>query len=145
MASNDSIFKGKYVTQMCMVSAGTYCVSIWNQSGVFIVSRDSKSKPIKIEDPRYNSHITDLKPLFPDQLDHLPYLLERNKNSINLIDLANRSVQPLIDIRNADLFCEKLCLRHVPSERGGGMSMVYVSWQNEKTFIKEIELPESFI
>lgn len=62
----DQIFKGKYVTQICKISKGQYVVSVWNQSGVFIVNRDPKEKPIKIEDPRYNSHTTDLKPLFPD-------------------------------------------------------------------------------
>lgn len=88
----DSIFKGKYVTQICKISKGAYCVSVWNQSGVYIVNRDPKEKPIKIEDPRYNSHITDLKPLFPDQFVDLPYVVARNKNSINLVDLRNRHI-----------------------------------------------------
>jgi hypothetical protein len=63
---SDKIFTGKYVTQICKISKGSYLVSIWNQAGVFIVNRDPKEKPVKIEDPRYNSHTTDLKPLFPD-------------------------------------------------------------------------------
>jgi len=72
-------------------------------------------------------------------------VLARNKNSINLIDLRNHHIQPLIEIRNADLFCEKLCLREMPAEEGGGISMMYVSWQNDKTFVKEIGLPDQFI
>jgi hypothetical protein len=126
---------------MCNVSKGTYCISIWNQSGVFIVNREPGAKAVKIEDPRYNSHITDLKPLFPENFAELPYVIARNKNSINLIDLRNRHIQPLIEIRNADLFCEKLCLRETPDSQGG-ISMMYVSWQNDKTFVKEITLPD---
>ena len=67
-------------------------------------------RPIVIDDPRFNSHITDLKPLLPGQLRDYPYIVCRNKNSINLIDLNNTHIQPLIEIRNAELFCEKLCL-----------------------------------
>ena len=66
---------------------------------------------MKIEDPRYSSHTTDLKPLFPEQFSELPYIVTRNKNGINLIDLRNRHIQPLIEIKNSDLFCEKLCHR----------------------------------
>jgi len=29
-AGKDSIFKGKYVTQICIISKGSYCVSVWN-------------------------------------------------------------------------------------------------------------------
>ena len=83
---------------------GAYLISIWNQAGVFIVDRSPKNKPLKIEDPRYNSHITDLKPLFPDQFQELPYVVARNKNAINLVDLRNRHIQPLIEIKNSDVF-----------------------------------------
>lgn len=75
-----------------MLAQSQYLVSIWNQSGVFIVSKSTKSKPIKLEDPRYNSHTTDLKPLFPEDFNMLPYVISRNKNSINLIDLRNRHI-----------------------------------------------------
>ena len=98
---------------------------------------------MKIEDPRYNTHTTDLKPLFPDSFAELPYIVTRNKNSISLIDLRNRHVQPLIEIKNADLFCEKLNVR-LDTETGN-IFLLYVSQQNEKTFVKEIELPDAFI
>ena len=113
----DKIFSGKYVTQIVLLPRGAFLISIWNQAGVFIVDRSPKSKPLKIEDPRYNSHTTDLKPLFPDQFVELPYVVARNKNAINLIDLRNRHIQPLIEIKNSDLFCEKLCYR-TDSETG---------------------------
>ena len=76
----DVIFQGKYVTQICLLAQGQFLMSIWNQPGVYIVSRNAKVKPIKIEDPRYNSHTTDLKPLFPDQFNELPYVVSRNRN-----------------------------------------------------------------
>ena len=88
----DKIFAGKYVTQIVPLPRGAYLISIWNQAGVFIVDRSPKNKPLKIEDPRYNSHITDLKPLFPDQFQELPYVVARNKNAINLVDLRNRHI-----------------------------------------------------
>ena len=88
----DKIFTGKYVTQICLLPRGEFLCSIWNQSGVFIVDRSPKAKPQKVEDPRYNSHTTDLKPLFPDHFQELPYIVTRNKNSINLIDLRNRHI-----------------------------------------------------
>lgn len=87
----DKIFSGKYVTQICLLPRGTFLCSIWNQSGVFLVERNGR-KPIKVEDPRYNSHTTDLKPLFPENFTELPYVVARNKNSINLIDLRNRHI-----------------------------------------------------
>ena len=59
---------------------------------MYIVSRNAHVKPVKIEDPRYNSHTTDLKPLFPEQFNELPYVVSRNRNSINLIDLRNRHI-----------------------------------------------------
>ena len=89
----DKIFTGKYVTQVCLMPRGAFVCSIWNQTGVFVVDRSPKSKPQKVEDPRYNSHTTDLKPLFPDQnFDDFPYLVQRNKNAINVIDLRNRHI-----------------------------------------------------
>ena len=88
----DAIFKGKYVTQIVLLTRGAFLISIWNQAGVFVVDRSPKSKPLKIEDPRYNSHTTDLKPLFPEQFQELPYVVARNKNAINLIDLRNRHI-----------------------------------------------------
>ena len=139
----DKIFGGKYVTQIVVLARGAYLISIWNQAGVFICDRSPKSKPLKIEDPRYNSHTTDLKPLFPDQFQELPYVVARNKNAINLIDLRNRHIQPLIEIKNSDLFCEKLQLR--TDNDTGTVCLMYVTWQNDKTFVKEIELPDQFI
>ena len=120
---------------------------------MFIVERSPKTKPTKIEDPRYNSHTTDLKPLFPEHFIELPYIVTRNKNSIcrtgypvlqiNLIDLRNRHIQPLIEIKNSDLFCEKLNVRQDTDT--GQIFLMYVTWQNDKTYVKEIELPEQFI
>ena len=100
-------------------------------------------KPIHLEDPRINSHTTDLKPLFsgPGELKQFPYIISRNKNAINLIDLGNRHIQPLIEIRNAELFCEKLCI----SEVDGMVKMLYVTWHNDRTFVKEITFPEEFL
>lgn len=140
---DDKIFNGKYVTQIILLPKGNFLCSIWNQSGVFVVDRTPKSKPVKIEDPRYNTHTTDLKPLFPDFFAELPYIVTRNKNSISLIDLRNRHVQPLIEIKNSDLFCEKLNVRSDPET--GNIFLLYVTWQNEKTYVKEIELPDAFI
>ncbi len=100
-------------------------------------------KPQRIDDPRFNSHTTDLKPLFPDSIETLPYIISRNKNSISLIDYRNKHIQPLIEIRNCDLFCEKLCVTIEPES--GLVRLMYVSWQNDKTFVKEITLPETFI
>lgn len=88
----DKIFSGKYVTQVTLLPRGSFLCSIWNQSGVFVVDRTPRSKPMKIEDPRYNSHTTDLKALFPEQFGELPYVVTRNKNGINLIDLRNRHI-----------------------------------------------------
>lgn len=71
--SNEQIMPGKYITQICLIGEGKFLVSIWNQSGTFIVNRSGwfggkPAKPVWIEEPRFSSHITDLKPLFPDQL-----------------------------------------------------------------------------
>lgn len=88
----DKIFSGKYVTQIVLLTRGAFLISIWNQAGVFVVDRSPKNRPLKIEDPRYNSHTTDLKPLFPEQFVDLPYVVARNKNAINLIDLRNRHI-----------------------------------------------------
>lgn len=107
------------------------------------MDRSSKSKPKKIEDPRYNSHTTDLKALFPDCFSDFPYIVSRNKNSINLIDLRNKHIQPLIEIKNQDLFCEKMSVRH--DSDTGQIWLMYVTWQNDKTYVKEIELPHNFI
>jgi hypothetical protein len=119
-------------------------VSVWNQSGVFLVDRSQAAsgkatKPIHIEDPKYNSHITDLKPLFAGALRDFPYIVSRNKNAICLIDLRNNHIQPLIEIRNAELFCEKLAINQDPEN--GAIKLMYVSWQNDRTFVKEITLP----
>ena len=122
----EKIFFGKYVTQLCPVSATGYLVSIWNQPGLWLCERRPGCKPEKIEDPRYNSHTTDIKPLFPDQIADFPYVVSRNRNSINLVDLRNRHTQPLIEIRNSDLFCEKLCLTIDPDTYN--LRMMYVSW-----------------
>ena len=73
----------------------------------------------------------------------MPYVVARNKNSINLIDLRNRHIQPLIEIKNSDLFCEKLSLRC--DSDTGQVFVTYVTWQNDKTYVKEIELPDQFI
>ena len=140
---DDKIFTGKYVTQVGLLPRGAFICSIWNQSGVFIVDRNPKNKPQKIEDPRYNSHTTDLKPLFPENFSELPYIVTRNKNSINLVDLRNKHIQPLIEIKNSDLFCEKLNVRQ--DQDTGQVMLMYVTWQNDKTYVKEIELPEQFI
>lgn len=61
---------GKYITQVCSLGNDRFLIAIWNQSGAFLVNRSKDwkgkpSRPIQIEDPRYNSHTTDLKPLFP--------------------------------------------------------------------------------
>ena len=81
-----------------------------------------------------------MKPLFPEHFHELPYIVTRNKNSINLIDLRNRHIQPLIEIKNSDLFCEKLNVRQDTDT--GQVFLMYVTWQNDKTYVKEIELPE---
>lgn len=47
-------------------------------------------RPILVEDAKFNSHCTDLKPLFEGQLKEFPYIVIRNKNAINLIDLNNK-------------------------------------------------------
>lgn len=73
-------------------------------------------------------------------MQEFPYLISRNKNSINLIDINNRHMQPLIEIRNAELFCEKITLTRVD----GHLKLMYVTWHNERTFVKEITLPEEF-
>ena len=67
-------------------------------------------------------------------------MVARNKNAINLVDLRNRHIQPLIEIKNSDLFCEKLC--HRVDNETGQVCLIYVTWQNDKTYVKEIELPE---
>ena len=119
---------------------------MWNQSGTFLVNRSpdfsgKPQKPIHLEDPRFNSHTTDLKPLFPNQMEEFPYIVTRNKNSINLIDINNRHIQPLIEIRNAELFCEKITISRVD----GFIKLMYVTWHNDRTFVKEITLPEEFM
>ena len=81
-----------------------------------------------------------MKPLFPEFFTELPYIVTRNKNSINLIDLRNNHIQPLIEIKNADLFCEKLSVRQ--DRETGQIWLMYVTWQEDKTYVKEIELPE---
>ena len=81
-----------------------------------------------------------MKPLFPENFTELPYIVTRNKNSINLIDLRNRHIQPLIEIKNSDLFCEKLNVRQDTDT--GQVFLMYVTWQNDKTYVKEIELPD---
>lgn len=68
IVSEEKIFFGKYVTQLCPITATSYLVSIWNQPGVYIVERRPGHKPEKIEDPRYNSHTTDIKPLFENEI-----------------------------------------------------------------------------
>lgn len=71
------------------------------------------------------------------------YVVSRNKNAISLIDLKNSSMQPLIEIRNMDLFCEKLS---VSMDRDSGyLRVMYVSWQHDRTYIKEIIMPETFV
>lgn len=67
--------------------------------------------------------------------------MSRNKNSINLIDLNNRHIQPLIEIRNAELFCEKICI----SRMDGLIKLMYVTWHNDRTYVKEITLPDQFM
>lgn len=84
-----------------------------------------------------------MKPLFPENFSELPYIVTRNKNSINLVDLRNKHIQPLIEIKNSDLFCEKLNVRQ--DQDTGQVMLMYVTWQNDKTYVKEIELPEQFI
>jgi len=84
-----------------------------------------------------------LKPLFAENFAELPYIVTRNKNSINLVDLRNKHIQPLIEIKNSDLFCEKLSVRQDADT--GQVMLMYVTWQNDKTYVKEIELPEQFI
>lgn len=84
-----------------------------------------------------------MKPLFPENFSELPYIVTRNKNSINLVDLRNKHIQPLIEIKNSDLFCEKLNVRQ--DQDTGQIMLMYVTWQNDKTYVKEIELPEQFI
>jgi len=123
------------------VGFSSFLVSIWNQPGVYLVDRKSGLKAAKIDDPRFNSHTTDIKPLFPDQLSEFPYVVTRNRNAINLVDIRNRHTQPLIEIRNSDLFCEKLCL----SNANGAIKLMYVSWQKDHTFVKEIALPAKFL
>lgn len=45
MLGDDKIFSGKYVTQVCLLPKGAFLISIWNQSGVFVVDRSPKSRP----------------------------------------------------------------------------------------------------
>lgn len=89
---------------------------MWNQAGLHLVTRAHGGNPVKpvlIQDPKFNSHVTDLKPLFPELLSDYPYVVCRNKNMITLVDINNLHIQPLIEIRNAELFCEKLALTAV--------------------------------
>lgn len=89
---------------------------MWNQAGLHLVTRahgGNLVKPVLIQDPKFNSHVTDLKPLFPELLSDYPYVVCRNKNMITLVDINNLHIQPLIEIRNAELFCEKLALTAV--------------------------------
>lgn len=79
--------------------------------------------------------------MFPNQLSEFPFVVSRNKNSINLIDLNNRHIQPLIEIRNAELFCEKITLSRVDNL----IKLMYVTWHNDRTFVKEITLPDEFM
>ena len=53
-------------------------------------------------------------------------MVARNKNAINLVDLRNRHIQPLIEIKNSDLFCEKLC--HRVDNETGQVCLIYVTW-----------------
>ena len=57
-----------------------------------------------------------------------------------MIDLRNRHIQTLIEIKNSDLFCEKLGVRC--DRDTGQLYLMYVTWQADKTYVKEIELPE---
>jgi hypothetical protein len=74
-------------------------------------------------------------------MEEFPYIVLRNKNSINLIDLYNQHIQPLIEIRNAELFCEKMALLHEDNT----VKLMYTTWHNERTYVKEITLPDAFI
>ena len=67
-----------------------------------------------------------MKPLFPENFSELPYIVTRNKNSINLVDLRNKHIQPLIEIKNSDLFCEKLNVRQ--DHDTGQVMLMYVTW-----------------
>lgn len=74
-------------------------------------------------------------------MEELPYIVLRNKNSINLIDLNNLHIQPLIEIRNAELFCEKMTI----VQENEHVKLMYCTWHNERTYVKEITLPAEFI
>ena len=84
------------------------------ESGIWLVDRSRKCVRGRIEDPRGNMKTTDLKPLFPrvdgSKSNPVPFIISRNKNSINLVDIQAERVQPLIKIDNGDLFCEKMCI-----------------------------------
>lgn len=53
--------------------------------------------------------------------------------------MNNRHIEPLIEVRNSELFCEKLVVTHFADQV---IRLLYVSWHNDKTYVKEIELPE---
>jgi hypothetical protein len=52
-------------------------------------------------------------------------------------------MQPLIEIRNSELFCEKMTITAEPGT--GLIRLMYVSWHNDTTYLKEITLPNAFI
>jgi hypothetical protein len=84
---------------------------------------------VVIPDPLKSCHITDLKFLTPS------YVICRTKNSVSLIDLNNRHMEPLIsEIKNGELFCEKIVLK---KDR-----LMYVTLlEDKKTVVKEILFP----
>ena len=49
------------------------------------------------------------------------------------------TMEPLIEVKNSDLFCEKLIVS--PIRSNSSVRITYATWEQNKTFVKEIEVP----
>eukprot|EP00352_Strombidinopsis_acuminata_P004328 CAMPEP_0176392258 /NCGR_PEP_ID=MMETSP0126-20121128/40716_1 /TAXON_ID=141414 ORGANISM="Strombidinopsis acuminatum, Strain SPMC142" /NCGR_SAMPLE_ID=MMETSP0126 /ASSEMBLY_ACC=CAM_ASM_000229 /LENGTH=61 /DNA_ID=CAMNT_0017762931 /DNA_START=1989 /DNA_END=2174 /DNA_ORIENTATION=- len=52
-------------------------------------------------------------------------------------------MEPLLEVKNSDLFCEKLIVQSIKSNNS--VRITYATWEQNKTFVKEIEVPSDVL
>ena len=103
---------------------------------MFIIDKPSRRVSV-VEDPKFNCHTTDLKPLFSN------YIVTRNMNAICVVDVKNKQCQTLIEVKNQKLFCEKLDVYR--GTEGQATRLLYVKAHNDRAELKQICLPPQFL
>ena len=130
--------KEKMISQICQFSPGKYLIAEYSKPGYYILDRqaskeDPKYEPTKLLDRRteHNNGCTNLVkfPLYDP--NKMPYILSRNRYKIDLIDVKNLSIYPILSDTNTSSMTQKMVADTAKSEILGHKVMIYFNSQQQ--------------